>query len=271
MSKNAEIVKAKLEEIDLFDGSVNETAMELTKLVDDDIPLGMSLSIANYTMAMFTGHFHWKIYLAEDNIVPSNALFFILAKSGAKKTSTVITMEKAIAKGLRVVNDKRKERAKEIAEENYVSTGDDETDAKALKALIPPPISLDSAISTEQGLFQKLNWFERDGIGMPSLYIDEISTELASNADIVPNIKIIAQLFDNGEMKAKTLKDTKMQLRDIICMGMNGMFIGSEHGILEDEAVLKKFLTEFISKLARRVFFGYPIFDFEEDDADERY
>jgi len=251
------------------DGSINDTAKELTTLVDDDIPLSMALSIANYTMAMFAGHFHWKIKLAEDNIVPANALFFILAKSGAKKTSTVITMEKAIASGLHVINEKRWEVAKEVAKANFKPTGDDEADEAMLESLLIPPVSLDSAISTEQGLFQKLNWFERDKIGMPSLYIDEISTELASNADIVPNIKIIAQLFDNGEMKAKTLKDTKMQLRDIVSMGMNGMFIGSEHGILEDESVLKKFLTEFISKLARRVFFGYPVFDFEEDDVED--
>ena len=247
---NLELAKGELDKLDVFDGKLNSTALSMTKILGDDIPFTMALTIANYTMASFIGHFHYKIKMAEDNLVPANMIAFILAKSGAKKTSSVLKLEKALSKGYEVINNFRIRQEKERADE-----------AGCAPRRINP---LANALATEAGMIKRLNDFKREGIGLPSMFVDEISTELATNPDIVPNIKLVSQLFDIGEMKSKPLKDSDNQSDEVNGMGMNALFIGSEHGLLEDTSVLKMFETEFISKLSRRCFFVYP--EFKSDD-----
>jgi hypothetical protein len=224
----------------------------MAEILGDSIPFPMSLTIANYTMATFTGHFHLKIKLAEDNLIPCNLIAFVLAKSGTKKTSSMLKLEKSLKSGYDLIQSHRWDKAKQIAEDLDI------------EPIAPAPLS--NALATEAGMIQRLNDFAKEGIGLPSLYVDEISTELSSNADMIPNIKLVAQLFDVGDMKSKPLKDRKQQSEEVHGMGMSALFIGSEHGILEDELVLKKFETEFMSKLARRSFFVYPVFESEEED-----
>ena len=241
-----ELVTRELNNLGTFDGKPNNVALKMVDLLGDSVPFPMSLAIANYTMATFTGHFHYKIELDTDNLIPMNVIIFILAKSGAKKTSSMLKLEKSLKAGYEVINQHRFEKARAFAEENDVN--------------MPRINPLSNALATEAGMIKRLNDFKNEGIGLPSLYVDEISTELASNADMIPNIKLVAQLFDVGDMKSKPLKDSNNQSEEVVGMGMNALFIGSEHGILEDESVLRKFETEFISKLARRSFFVYPKF-----------
>ncbi|MCH9712803.1 MAG: hypothetical protein K0U20_09290 [Proteobacteria bacterium] len=247
-----ELVTQELNKMNVFDVHKNKTAEQMSEILGEDIPFPMSLTIANYTMATFSGHFHLKIKLAEDNLIPCNVIAFVLAKSGAKKTSSMLKLEKALKEGYNVIQRYRYQKAEQLAEET-------ETDVKH-----PAPLS--NALATEAGMIQRLNDFAREGIGLPSLYVDEISTELASNADMIPNIKLVAQLFDVGDMKSKPLKDRAQQSEEVHGMGMSALFIGSEHGILEDESVQKKFETEFMSKLARRSYFVYPDFIDEEEE-----
>lgn len=241
-----ELVTRELNNIGAFEGKPNSVALKMVELLGDTVPFPMSLAIANYTMATFTGHFHYKIELDTDNLIPMNVIIFILAKSGAKKTSSMLKLEKSLKTGYEVINKHRFEKAKAFAEENDVN--------------MPRINPLSNALATEAGMIKRLNDFKNEGIGLPSLYVDEISTELASNTDMIPNIKLVAQLFDVGDMKSKPLKDSNNQSEEVVGMGMNALFIGSEHGILEDESVLRRFETEFISKLARRSIFVYPKF-----------
>ena len=225
----------------------------MTQLLGDTVPFPMSLAIANYSMATFVGHFHYKIELERDNLIPMNVIIFVLAKSGAKKTSSMLKLEKSLKEGYAVIDKYRLDKAIEFAEENDVN--------------VPRINPLSNALATEAGMVKRLNDFKAEGVGCPALYVDEISTELSSNADMIPNIKLVAQLFDVGDMKSKPLKDPTNQSDEVVGMGMTALFIGSEHGILEDEPVLRKFETEFISKLARRSFFVYPTFPDEEEQV----
>lgn len=247
-----ELVKHELDKNDVFNGKLNNTALDMVKMLGDDIPFSMALGIANYVMASFVGHFHYKILMNEGNLVPPNIIVFILAKSGAKKTSSVLKLEGALSKGIDKINEYRMRIAKERADEEGLKP----------KKLNP----LDNALATEAGMIKRLNDFKNEGIGLPTMFVDEISTELATNPDIVPNIKLVSQLFDIGEMKSKPLKDSENQSDPVSGMGMCAMFIGSEHGILEDQSVLTKFETEFISKLSRRVCFEYP--DFSKNNTE---
>ena len=263
MNKNQEIVKQELDRLDVFNGKMNKYSMYMANSLDEEVPLSMRLNIANYALASFIGHFHTKIVL-EDSFIPTNFIGFTLASSGSAKTSSVNKLEKALSRGYNVIEDVRKvlaeKKAKEKAEAN-----DEENWLKYMKPLNP----LFNSISTEAGMIKKLNDFKNEGIGLPSLFVDEISTELACNADIVPNIKLVSELFDSGNKKVRALKDETMQSEEVSGMGMCALFIGSEIGLLLDENALRKFNGEFISKLARRCFFNFPDFIYEEKDYND--
>ena len=255
---NEEIVLQELEKEEAFSGKLNKYSLYMANSLDEEVPLSMRLNISNYALASFISHFHTKIVL-DDSFIPTNFVGFTLAKSGAAKTSSVNKLERALGKGYGVIEDVRKikqeAKAKEIAEAN-----DDENYLKYMKKLNP----LFNSISTEAGMIKKLNDFKEEGIGLPSLFVDEVGTELACNPDIVPNIKLVSELFDAGNKKTRALKDESMQSEEVNGMGMCAMFIGSEHNILLDEAVLKKFNSEFISKLARRCWLDFPEFNYKE-------
>ncbi len=253
MSTKLTLAKEELEKLEIFKEYRNKTMVRMIEVLGEDVPEHMSMTIANYTMASFVGHFHYKIELAPDNLIPMNMVAFILAKSGARKTSSVTKLEKVIQPGLDIINIMRQEKAEDYARRNDIP----------LKKLNP----LSNALATEAGMIKRLNDFKHEGIGLPTMFVDEIATELAVNQDMVPNIKLVAQLFDEGNMKSKPLKDSENQSEEVIGMGMNALFIGSEYGILEDNGVLEKFNLEFISKLSRRCFFVYPDFPKQETNA----
>ena len=246
----------RLEQMGAFDSKPNKVADKMARMLGEEVPYSMSIAIANYTMATFTGHFHYKLDLGENNLVPMNVIIFVLAKSGAKKTSSMLKLEASIKLGYEAIDSYRQEKARMTMEEQELD----------FMPYIPP---LSNSLATLEGMVQRLNDFSKEGIGLPALYVDEISTELASNADMIPNMKLVAQLFDVGEFKSKPLKDRKNQSEEVTGMGMTALFIGSEHGILEDKALLSKFMVEFISKYARRGIIVYPNFPFVEDDEDD--
>lgn len=260
--KNKEKLLAKFEErlsaLGVFTTNKNKYAEDMVSILGDDVPYPMALAISNFTMASFVGHFHYKMYLGEDNLVPTNIIVFILAKSGAKKTSSVDKLEKAIKPGLDIIEMIRKQKAEALAKE---------TDTP-----VPKLMPLTNALSTVPGILANLNRFKNEGIGLPSLVVDEVATAIATNLDFIPNVEVLSQLFDSGNNKVKVLKDQELQSEEVKGMGMNGLLIGSEKAILDDRQVLKTFETEFISKLARRGFFVYPLFstnDAHIDDVDE--
>jgi len=253
MSKKLELAEAELNKLNVFKEYKNRTMANMVKVLGEEIPEHMALTIANFTMAQFVGHFHFKIELGPNNLIPMNMIAFILAKSGARKTSSVTKLEKVIDPGIQVIQIMRKARMEEYCRRNDIP----------MKKLNP----LNNALATEAGMIKRLNEFKQEGIGLPSLFVDEVATELAVNTDMVPNIKLVAQLFDEGNMKSKPLKDSENQSDEVIGMGMNALFIGSEYGILEDNTILEKFNMEFISKLSRRSFFVYPRFEEHETNA----
>jgi len=239
-----EVLKKELDKLKAFEPTTNSVVMKMISTLGDEVPYRMSVVLANYTMASFVGHFHWKIELEVNNLVPVNVISFVLAKSGAKKTSSVKKLRSCLDLGYDLIEAKRQLAENELA----ISL---EVKPRPLKPLI-------NALSTQEGIIRILNEFSREGLGLPSLFVDEITTELDTSSDIIPNIKLVSQLFDDGDTESKALKDVNNQSEEVRGMGMNALFMGSEIGILENEVILKKFNMEFMSKLGRRCYFVYP-------------
>lgn len=252
-AKLLDLATAELDKHGCFEPNRNMYADYLTKVLSKDVPFTMAYGIANFTMCTYVGHFHYKIELSEDNLVPMNLIAFVLAKSGAKKTSSVLKQEKMLQPGLDLIMRHRNEKELALARE---------LDAQP-RSLMP----LSNALSTVPGLLQNLNNFKAEGIGLPNIVVDEVATAIAVNPDFIPNVEVVAQLFDDGDCKVKVLKDTEMQSEEVKGMGITALFVGSEKGILDDPITLRKFILEFISKLGRRAYFIYPEFE-DIDDAE---
>ena len=261
--ENAELGRKQIEDIVKVDNKVDMTRLpncirEAVKLIEsgnDTIPTTTSINVANYVLSNYVNQFHPKIMdnrISHDKI-PPNYIGFSLLGSGNGKDSSMLAIRGALEQGYMAIESKRKEdaleRAKAIAEEKEV-----EDYMKFYKA--PPP--LESTVSTEEGMVLRLNTFEHSELGMPSIFVGELGTELQTNNNMIPNIKLVSELFDVGHRKSKALKDQDRQDKEINGMGMSAFFHGSEDNILRDPKVKEKFGLEFVTKLARRTFFNYP-------------
>jgi len=205
-------------------------------------------------MANFASQFQFKFKLGASRI-PTNMVGFLLAGSGASKDSTVSAQAKAMDPGYLVIEQHRRDKGIQRAKDRAsAEDGDDSNWHKYFKE----PQPLENAISTVEGLTNRLNNFASDGIGMSSVYVGELGSELATNPNMTDNIRLISELFDEGNKKSKAIKDSERQDAEVKNMGMNALFVGSEDNIILDKAIALKFKTEFVTKLARRSIVVYP-------------
>ena len=260
--ENAEIVRQKIDHLLPGKGPIDFDRLNInvrhlvncSRDISSGVPLSMSSLIAQFSMANFASQFQYKILLGKSK-VPTNVVGFLLASSGIGKDSTVFAQEKALNMGYMVIDQHRNEVAKQRAKDRAnAEDGEDANWNKYFKA--PQPLS--NAISTVEGLTARLNNFARDGIGMPSIYVGELGSELASNPNMTDNIRLISELFDLGDKKSKAIKDEERQDQEVKGMGACALFVGSEDNIIMDKQISQKFRTEFITKLARRTILVYP-------------
>jgi hypothetical protein len=264
--ENAELGRKQIEDIVSLSSDVEVDRMpkavqygvKLIESGNDTIPKTTSINVVNYVLANFVGQFHPKIIdsrISHDKI-PPNYIGFSLLGSGNGKDSSMLAVRGALENGYMKIDSVRKqqalERAKAIAEEKEV-----EDYMKFYKK----PETVDKTVSTVEGMVRLLNQFESEGLGMPSVFVGELGTELQTNKDMIPNIKLVSELYDIGHRKSKAIKDTERQDSEVSNMGMSAFFHGSEDNILRDDKVKSTFSLEFVTKLARRTFFNYPFID----------
>ena len=208
-----QIMEDALNELGAFEEHRNPIAEKMMDALGDEVPEVMGLLMANFMIASFANHSRIFLALSPTNHIPSNLVAFILARSGDKKTSSILKLEACIRTATGMMHQRN---AMDLAQ----TMGDD------FNEKLNPPFS--NMLATEAGMIKRLNTFHPLLFGTPYLFVDEISTELATNTDMVPNIKLVAQLFDVGDMKSKPLKDSENQSDEIHGMGMSALFIGSE-------------------------------------------
>lgn len=261
--RNAEIAKSVIEdylppkgriEIDELNYCTHQLVNSV-KNIQSGIPLSMSSLFANYTLANFISQFHIRFDL-NGTLIPVNYIGFLLSGSGNGKDSSINAQEQALEKGYNAIDHYRKEaeiaRAKRQALEQ-------EGDEAVWKQFYKQPLPLANSLSTVEGIISRLNKFKRDGIGMSSIVVSELGSELSTNPNIVDNIRLLSELYDSGNKKSKAIKDYERQDQEVKGMGMCALFVGSEDNIVMDRTISMKFKTEFITKLARRVHFVYPL------------
>ena len=216
----------------------------LSDLAKPNVPRSMATVMAIYTLARFVGMLQVKLRLSPFNTVPINVVAFIMARSGAGKTSTERAMRKAFEPAYAEIEKYRKEATK----------------LYCLKYGLPErsPTPLTGALSTGPGISALFSETYLSGIGAPTLIVDEIASELKKPLDLQSNFDILAIMYDNGDLDPKVIKDAGGQIQPSKCMPFTALFMGAEHALMEDQQVLKAFVDAFVSALARRTFFCNP-------------
>ena len=231
------------------------------------IPDRMKLIISISEIISFASQFRRNIWHWDGFELPINATSFVIAGSGEGKDLTVKAVRRCFAVATANLLEERKTLAKKLAISAASEAGETppyeyENYKKFYSA--PPPTLI--APTTPQGLIQHLNDIADLPLGAGSIYAGELGDELATNANMLEIVKIIAEVFDTGDKESVYTKGKEFRSKEITAMALNALFVSSSKYILYDYSVKKKFLIAFESKLARRSFFCYIPKSMPKDD-----
>lgn len=233
------------------------------------VPYKMKLGIAVSELMLFVSQFRINIRIWDRTLVPTNALTFVIAKSGASKDSSVRACRNCFTDGYKLINSIRLENTVTNAIANAVKEGEEETTTYAVyRKYLKPLNPLFAAPSTSEGFIQHLNDLSEVSLGAGYMFSGEIGSELSTSTTLADNIKLLAELYDQGTKEAKILKDRNAQSREIANFPVSALFMGSPDNIVGDEHIKRKFKTDFSTKLARRSFFIFVAEDVEKGNYD---
>lgn len=242
-----------LTEKNVFNYDTPAIIKALIDTIPNNIPYKMKLLLVLNEVILFTSQFRINIKHWNGSSIPVNVINFLLAESGASKDSSLKTVRKNFKKGYDIINEKRLEIAERLAKTKATEAGEENPENyHVYKDYYIAPNPLFVAPSTTEGFIQHLNDIDSLGIGAGYLSTSELGAELSSNANLVDNIKLIAELYDEGNKEVKVLKDRTAQTKEIKNLPVSALFMGSQDNILFDENTKKKFKTEFTTKLGRR-------------------
>ena len=245
--------------MNLFEGNMPEIVTAIADSIPSQtIPYRMKIALAVSEIMLFISQFKINIKHWNDSIIPINNIMFCIAKSGASKDSSLKAARKCFAPGYKIINEMRNEAAIERAIEAAKEAGCDLPHKyAAYKDFLVLPNPLFVAISTTEGFIQHLNDLSNDKLGAGYIFSGEIGAELANNPNLTENIKVLAELYDEGSKEVKILKARENQSKEVKNLPVSALFIGSQDNLLYDDSIKRKFKTEFTTKLARRSFFVF--------------
>ena len=252
-----DILEKEINNLNLFDGNIPEIIKTIASSIPSQtIPYRMKMALAVSEIMLFTSQFKMNIKHWNDSIIPINSIMFCVAKSGASKDSSLKAARKCFAEGYNLIHEYRQLEAVERAIQLATEAGSDVPDKfAAYKDYYSPPNPLFVAVSTTEGFIQHLNDLSNETLGAGYMFSGEIGAELANSMNLVENIKILSELYDEGSKEVKVIKNRDTQSKEVVNLPVSALFIGSQDNILYDDAIKRKFKTEFTTKLARRSFF----------------
>ena len=252
-----DLLEKEISKLNLFEGNLPEIVLAIADSIPThNIPYRMKIALAISEIMLFASHFRIKIKHWNNSLIPVNSIMFCIAKSGMSKDSSLRAVRKCFSDGYEIINKIRHDTAIEKAIKEATDAGADLPDRFiGYKDYYIPPNPLFLAISTTEGFVQHLNDLANDELGAGFIYSGEFGAELASNSNLTDNIKILAELYDEGNKEVKVLKSRENQSKEIKNFPTSALFIGSQDNLLYDESIKHKFKTEFTTKLARRSFF----------------
>jgi DNA-binding ferritin-like protein (Dps family) len=254
-----QLTKQELEAKDALTPKLNYLTERVVNAVPfTTVPHRMKCTIAVSQITNFAAQFKRNVVLWDDTQVPINAISFIIAGSGLGKDSSVRAARKCFSPGFDLIENARQQKVINDAIDEATRLGEESpTEEAVYKEYLKPVPPIDIMPTTGPGLVQHVNDIGALGISSGFMYAGEFSDELASNADMLENIKTLAEIYDLGVKEAKYTKGAEHRSAAIDGQPVSALFVGSPGHILYDETTKKKFHVAFMSKLARRSWFCY--------------
>ena len=254
-----ELLEKELRDEGIFDNQLPPILGEMVKSIDNNmVPYRMKLTLAVSELMLFASHLRRNINHWNGSIIPINTITFSVAASGFGKDSSVNALRKCFKDGYAILDKKRKAIATQRAINLAKLEGKPNYDEWATyKEFYIKPNPLFVAPSTPEGFIQHLNDLDEAGTGAGFIYSGEFGAELANSPVIIENIKLLAEMYDEGSKEVKILKSRENQSKEIKNLPVSALFVGSQDNLLFNESIKALFKREFSTKLARRSFFNF--------------
>ncbi|MGD8306174.1 MAG: hypothetical protein PVF17_05940 [Ignavibacteria bacterium] len=256
-----ELTKQELDKHSALIPSLNHHTQQVVNAIPfTTVDPRMKAVIATTQITAFASQFRRNILIWDGTEVPINAISFVVTGSGGGKDSSVNAARKCFSKGYEQILETRKSKEIQNAIRKAQAAGEDPTSSTApeiYEKYLKPLPPIDIMPTTGPGLVQHINDIGDLDLTTGFMYAGEFSDELAYNADMTENIKILSELYDIGNKEMKYTKGVEHRSKAIQGQAISALFVGSPGHILYDESTKKKFNIAFMSKLARRSWFCY--------------
>ncbi len=253
------LLKADLEKSGVFSGALPPILQQIVEAIPNNtINYRMKLTIAASELILFASQLRRNIAHWNGSMIPINAITFSISASGSGKDSSVNAARKCFKAGYDIIEKKRKDIATGNAKKAAMMAGKSEPEEwNTYREFYTAPNPLFVAPSTSEGFIQHLNDLDAAGIGAGFIFTGEVGAELSTSSVFIDNIKVLAEIYDEGSKEVKVLKNRDNQSKEIKNLPVSALFVGSQDNILYDDATKKVFKREFSTKLARRSFFNF--------------
>ena len=187
-----DVLEKEIHTLNIYEGNIPPIVEAIANSIPSQtIPRRMKLALAISELVLFASQFRNNIQHWNGSIIPVNSIMFCVAKSGASKDSSVKAARKCFEEGYKIINQVRHDNAVDRAIQKATQEGYDLPDKFAsYKDFYNPPNPLFVAISTSEGFIQHLNDLSDDAVGSGFIYSGEVGAELASNLNLVENLKV---------------------------------------------------------------------------------
>lgn len=254
-----DLLKKDLTQSGVFSGELPPIVRQVVDSINaPQIPYRFKLTVAVSELILFASHLRRNILHWNGSHIPINHISFVISGSGSGKDSSVSAARKCFYEGYKILEAKRKDIATQNAIKLAMLAGKpDPQDYNTYKEFYQTPNPLFVAPSTSEGFIQHLNDLDSAGIGAGFTFSGEFGAELVGGGLIIDNIKLLAEIYDEGNKEVKVLKNRENQSKEIKGLPVSALYMGSQDNLLYDESVKKVFRREFSTKLARRSFFTF--------------
>jgi energy-coupling factor transporter ATP-binding protein EcfA2 len=242
------------------------------KVVAREIEPKMRALMTANELITFAGHLRKNINW-QGSSIPVNSIGILIGASGSGKGRSLKAIQAILAPAISLIEKSRIAQAKLTAVESAEIAG---KKPDKWRDFYSEPRDLVVAISSLEGWIKHLNGLEAGKLGGGTLYVDEIASELASSKYLMDLLTSLSILYDGGSLPVKALKSDENQSKAVRNLPVSALLFGSPHGLIYNEAVKKKFVDEFSSKLARRALVGFtptelPDISFDSIEASRAY
>ena len=247
------------EELQQYFNDINFTELKYPKLVDkaisilnDEIPFKMRLFIAINECGTLVSNLGNSIRLNSKTMVTTNMQNIMFSKSGTSKDSAVNTIRANFKEAYKILQNKAKVEAIQIAKEKCAEANKGNTDnwrdyyKDNSRSLFP-------ALSTPEGMLAQMDVLQNTSVLAYNMKIGELGSELKANPmGLLLNLKLMAEGYDLGIVPSNLVKTKDLQTAEINGLNINTLMFSSIDTLLRDKSVRDRFVDYMTIQGTRR-------------------